>query len=207
MRNSMMFDDHALNIFKAAMPHVHPRMQGGVNLMLQASDLMSTLEEINHPPELSAMEMNPEEHSPEVMLTSIKQVCTPREGEWIDMILNFMNARKIYGAYQDYGSQVLQAAQVNQNRNPFGMFGNLFNAFGGANGFNASNMFNGSNASNAFGGSNGTSGFGGGMMDMFMNFLSPEQRNMFEMMNMMMSTMNMNSNMGNMNSSDATSAF
>lgn len=178
MRNNFLVDDHALNIFKAAMPHVQPQAQTGMNVLLKANELMETIEELTHPGELSAMEINEENHTPEDLLLSIKEVCTPRENEMVDMMLNFFKARKIYTAYQDYGSQVLQAAQVNQNqnqtrgRNPFNM-GNLFGM--GANGFNSANSPT--------------------MMDMIMSLLSPEQRNMFEMMNMMMSTMNMNGSM------------
>lgn len=170
MRNNFLVDDHTLDIFKAALPHVTPQAQGGMNLLLKANELMATIEEVNHPAELSAMEINEEEHTPEVLLESIKQVCTQRENEVVDMMMNFFKARKIYNAYQDYGSQVLQAAQVNpnQNRNPFNM-GNLFGMGGN-----------------------------GSMMDMLMSMLTPEQRNMFDMMNMMMSTMNMNNMAGNM---------
>ena len=176
MSNNFLVDDHTLDIFKAALPHVTPQAQGGMNLLLKANELMATIEEMNHPAELSAMEINEEEHTPEVLLTSIKCVCNQRETEIVDMMLNFFKARKIYSAYQDYGSQVLQAAQVNQNQsqnsNPFNM-GNLF----------------------GMGGS-------GNIMDMLMSFMSPEQRNMFEMVNMMISTMNMSNMDSNMMNSN-----
>lgn len=183
MRNNAIFDNHTQSLFQAALPHIHPQAQTSINVILQANELVNTMQEVYSPPELSTMEINEEEQTPEVLLESIKEVCTPRENEFVDMILNFFKARKIYSAYQDYGSQVLQAAQVNHNRNPFNM-GNLFGMGGHGN--------------------------NGSIMDMLMSFLTPEQRNMFEMMNMMMSTMNMdnmnmgNMNMGNMNGKDST---
>lgn len=125
--NNLRFDSHTIDILQAALPHVSPRMQPSVNLILKANDLMSTLRGLNNPEELSTMELDEETQTPEVLLTSIKPVCNTKENEMIDMVLNFIKAGKLFSAYQNYNSDALHTAEVhgNNKRNaPFGM-GNL----------------------------------------------------------------------------------
>lgn len=171
MRNNLLFDEHTLDIVKAAFPHVDHQTQSGMNLLLKASDLVSSVQDIQNAGELSAMGIQEEgeevNHTdPEALLLSIKEVCNMRENEMVDMCLNVVKAQKIYGAYRNHGPSILHTEEVDSAQ------GNSQNPFS----FNAR----------------------GSLMEMLMSTLSPDQRNTFEMINMMMSTMPHDMNMGNM---------
>ncbi len=116
MRRNQFVDEHTINIFKAALPHVSPQVQSGMNVILKANDLMSTVEEMSNPGELLAMDINSEPKDPEVLLTSIRGACLPGEVEMVDNMLNFMRARKIFNAYQSYNQNILQAAEMDKNK-------------------------------------------------------------------------------------------
>lgn len=120
------FNEHTLSIMQAALPHVNYQAQSSMNVILKANELMSTLSELSSPSDLSAMELDEEQQNPEVLLQSLKPVCNPAENEFIDMILNFMGARRIFSAYQDYTQNVVHSQDVGNNqrnsqRSPFGM--------------------------------------------------------------------------------------
>ena len=112
MKNRFLLDEHMANIFRAAMPHVHPQIQSSMNLLLKANDLMDTIQEASAPSELSTMGLDAEPVNPEELLTSIRPACNSKEMEFVDMILNFLKAGKLYNAYRSYNSEELQAADI-----------------------------------------------------------------------------------------------
>lgn len=116
MSRNQFIDEHMVNIFKAALPHVGAPAQSGMNVLLKANDLMSSVQEISNPGELLAMGLNEEPKDPELLLTSIRGACLPREVETVDMILNFIKARKIFNAYQSYNQNILQAAEMDKSK-------------------------------------------------------------------------------------------
>ncbi len=116
MSRNQFIDEHTINIFKAALPYTRPQMQSGMNVLLKANDLMSTVQEMNNPGELQSMELNSEQRDPEMLLTSIRSACLPAEVEMVDTILNFIKARKIFNAYQSYNQNILQAAEIDKNK-------------------------------------------------------------------------------------------
>lgn len=116
MNRNQFIDEHTLNIFKAALPHVAPQVQSGMNVVLKANELMSTVQDMSSPGELSAMDINNEPKDPELLLTSIRGACYPQEAEMIDNMLNFLRARKIFSAYQSYNQNVLQTAEMDKNK-------------------------------------------------------------------------------------------
>lgn len=119
-------NDHALEILSTALPHVNPQAQNSMNLILKASDLMTSVNDLNQPGDLSACEINEEVQNPEVLLTNLRPVCNRQEGEFVDMILNFFKARKLFSAYENYNSSVLQANELGQkNKNSFGFNSNV----------------------------------------------------------------------------------
>ncbi len=227
MRRNNFFDEHTLDIVKAAMPHVHPRAQGGMKVLLKTSDLMSTIENGGQDEEISAMDLEAWKPEPEELLLSIKEVAYPQESDMLDVILNMFKARKLYSAYQAYSEEILEAQGLGgnnnryRNNNPFNMFNafNPFNMFGmnpgmGPRGNPNRNQANNRNAgrekvtstdantANATSTGNATGNQNGGQMPNFFNFLmsqmSPEQKQTFDMLNMMMN--NMPNNPGNVKS-------
>lgn len=152
MRKNQFIDEHVVNIFQAALPYVGVQAQSSMNVILKANDLMSSMQEISNPGELLAMDIGNEQRDPELLLTGIRSACLPAEVEIVDMMLNFMKARKIFNAYQSYNQNILQTAEMDRNKKNNG---------GERNGF----------------------------MEFLMSQLSPEQRNTFEMLNMVMNSM------------------
>ncbi|MDO5520453.1 MAG: hypothetical protein Q4G58_08175 [bacterium] len=137
MRRNNLFDQHTLDILKAAMPHVHPRAQSEMSVLLKANDLIDTISGQGSNDELSTMDLQNWKADPEELLVSIKDVLNEGETEIADMLLNFMKARRIYSAYQNYSDNILQAQSFGNNqsgnngnrnsnsrRNPFGAMNN-----------------------------------------------------------------------------------
>lgn len=151
MRKNQFMDEHVVNIFKAALPHVGAQTQSSLNVILKANELMSSLQEISNPGELSAMDIGNEQRDPERLLTSIRPACLPAEAEVVDMILNFIKARKIFNVYQSYNQNILKTAEMDRNKR--------------------------------------TNGDRNTFMEFLKSQLSPEQRNTFEMLNMVMNSM------------------
>ncbi len=125
MSKNQFIDEHMTNIFKAALPYVGPQVQSGMNVMLKANELVNTVQDMGNPGELSAMGLNNEPKDPELLLTSIRGACFPREVEMIDMMLNFIKAQKIFHAYQSYNQNILQTAEMDRNRRRNGGRNNL----------------------------------------------------------------------------------
>ncbi len=206
MRRNNFFDQHTLDIFKAAMPHIHPMAQNSVNVLLKANDLISTISGAGREDELSTMDLENWQPNPEEMLLSIKEVLNEGETEMVDMMLNFMKARRIYSAYQSYNENVLQTQAVGGSgnsmgnggrRNPFGMGGMNNRRNNSANRGNNMNSNSNDGQARMQGHNNQAAAMNNGNMQgqNFMNFLmsqlSPEQRKTFEMFNMMMNNMPM----------------
>lgn len=202
MRRNNLFDEHTLDILKVAMPHVHPRAQGGMNVLLKANDLMTTIEHGGQDGEISAMELNEWTPEPEELLLSIKQVANPAENEIVDMMLNFFKVRKLYSAYQTYSDTVLEAQGISKgnggyrrnNMNPFASLFGMNQATNQRNHQNRNQNRNANAARNTSDSSNtmNAAGSKNGQMPNFFNFLmsqmSPEQKQTFDMLNMMMNS-------------------
>ncbi|MDO5291723.1 MAG: hypothetical protein Q4F05_03130 [bacterium] len=156
MRRNNLFDQHTLDILKAAMPHVHPRAQSEMNVLLKANDLIDTISGQGSGDELSTMDLQNWKADPEELLVSIKSVLNEGETEIADMMLNFMKARRIYSAYQTYSDNILQAQSFGNNQsNSYGNnrnSNNRRNPFGPMNNTQRNRNQNNSGATNASGG-------------------------------------------------------
>ncbi len=165
-RNLFQFDEHALAICQTALPHVNIQTQTSMNVILKVNDLVNSIRDLSYTGQLSAMELNEEPPDVEELLTNLKPVCNRQEADFVDMMLNVLSARKLYQAYQDFNEQV-QAAQVSEEDNNHEEHNTSYNRSNGP-----------------FGSNNNTN-----MMEFLMSQLAPEQRNMFEMMSMLMTAM------------------
>ncbi|BBF43901.1 hypothetical protein lbkm_2589 [Lachnospiraceae bacterium KM106-2] len=159
--NNMNISPHTVDLMKAALPYSNYNAQNSMNVLIKATELADSLQDMTTPPDLSSCDIKNQNTNPEELLMNIKPVCTPQESEFVDMLLNFMQARKIYHAYQEYNTtnQVHASDMKNQN-----------------------NSQNNNQQTNT--------GFPRGPLDFLMSQLSPEQRNMFENMRMMINSMN-----------------
>ena len=160
---NMFLSKHTADILKAAFPYVNTNTQSSMNMIIKAAELADSVDEVQKQPVLSSCDINDEPLDAEALLTNVRPVCYPQEMEFVDMILNFIRARKIYHNYQDYASKQVSAAQVHNNNKSRN------------NSFNPMNLFGMNNNVN--------------MMDFLLSQLTPEQRATFDNMSSMMSMM------------------
>lgn len=95
-----MNTQHALEIMKAAMPHLNTSTKNSVELAVKTGELMEAVTSLHTEGQLSACELDNEPIDTEALLVSIQEVCTSTEKETVNMILNFIKAQKLYQTYQ-----------------------------------------------------------------------------------------------------------
>ena len=109
-----------LDILKAALPHVEVQSMRTVQIMVKATELIDTINSRYF--ELSTLNLNEGKGNMEEMLNSIREFCTGKEREIVDMILNVIKAKNLYQTYQ-----MLSSLNFNDDSdtegNPFAEFG------------------------------------------------------------------------------------
>lgn len=95
---------HMIDILRAALPHLNGSTKKPIELAVQASEFFDNLSSLQNTNELSACSFENEPIDVESLLVHIQDVCNESEKEMIHMILNFLNARKIYQAYDAFRS-------------------------------------------------------------------------------------------------------
>lgn len=98
-----MVSDNQLQIIKAAIPYLSNREQQFFSIYVKYIELDHTLKLVSNSDSnsLSACSIGEEPHSTADMLSAIKQYCTEKEKEMIDLISNFLSAYQMYHAYQE----------------------------------------------------------------------------------------------------------
>jgi len=98
-----LVSDNQLQIIKAAIPYLSNREQQFFSIYVKYIELEHTLKLFSNSNTnaLSACSVGDEQHSTAEMLSAIKQYCTEKEKEMIDLISNFFSAYQMYHAYQD----------------------------------------------------------------------------------------------------------
>lgn len=106
-----------MSMLRAAIPYVMPESRHAIEMLLQADALVSTAR--NYPgnqdyplesaefhegesgthPQLPAEKFQPD---PENMLLHIQEFCSPKEADFIQTMLNFIRAGKLYRGYQEF---------------------------------------------------------------------------------------------------------
>lgn len=90
---------HTMNILKAASPYVAAKSRHSVDILLKATELMDSFQN-NDLGDLSACDINNGNGDLEGMLNNVRNFCSVKERDLVDMILNFMKAQKFYHTYQ-----------------------------------------------------------------------------------------------------------
>lgn len=94
---------HSLELMKAALPYMHPRMQKSVEVMSKAEELMSMVQTPGPSSDLSAMSFQATAPaSIEDVLLQIKSVGTKREQEMIDNMTNILRMQKMMQSYRSF---------------------------------------------------------------------------------------------------------
>lgn len=113
-RQFLTMNQHTIELCQAALPYVAPTAQSPMNMLIKATEFADTMEEMRHPPDLSACNVNQQPVDPETLLVNIRPVCNESEAQFVDTILNFLNAGKIYSMYQTYMNAMKQTEEMNQ---------------------------------------------------------------------------------------------
>lgn len=98
-----MVSDNQLQIIKAAIPYLSNREQQFFSVYVKYIELEHTLKLVgdSNSNVLSSCSIGENPNSTSDMLTAIKQYCSEKEKEMIDLISNFLSAYQMYHTYQE----------------------------------------------------------------------------------------------------------
>ena len=147
-----------LSMLRAAIPYASPQSRRAMEIILQADTLIN-LATSRPEPELSSCGLEAAEtnnaiadplSNAEALLMHIREFCTPKESETIQVILNFIHADRLFKNYKDFANahpDMVKAAEVPSD--------------------SSSNSSSSNTSSNV-------------MMEFLMSQLNPEQKTAFE---------------------------
>lgn len=156
---------HAIDIIKAAFPHLDSGTQQSVDLLIKTGELMDSVTASRDPNKVSSLSLSKPNIDIEALLNSIRSVCYEKERELIDMVLNFLRAKNLFDTYSMLSQTMAPGSSDSTNQNGSNMFTNGFMG-----GFN-----NDSNPN---------------MQELLENMLTPEQKSTFDNFSMMFNLMN-----------------
>lgn len=153
--------NHTIELLQTAIPYLNKEKKRTMNIVLKAAEFQSSFYNIENQDELSACDLDETELDMEAMLLDMKRVCSNKENEVLDTIINFLNAQKLYHTYKT-------AASFNSNSSTDSM--NNYAKILGLGGLN-DDMFSDN------------------PMDLIKNFLPPDQKASFDNISMLLSAM------------------
>jgi hypothetical protein len=89
-----------MEMLRAALPYTTGRGRYALDLLLQADTLLNTARS-GASDDLEACEADA---CPEEMLLHMQEFCTPKEADFIQMILNFIKADRLFQNYRDFAA-------------------------------------------------------------------------------------------------------
>lgn len=90
---------HIADLMQAAIPYVNVNQKARMEMLIKASEFVDSFQ-FTQSPELSACDISDETVDYEALLQSLQSVCTSKELELVNTILNFLKTQKIYQTYQ-----------------------------------------------------------------------------------------------------------
>lgn len=109
---------HAMDIMRAAMPHLNTPAKNSVELLIKTGELLETASSLGKEGSLSACSTGNEPIDMEALLLHVQEVCNSTEKETVTMLLNFIKARKLYNTYQSYRGQFSGSLGENEPGTP-----------------------------------------------------------------------------------------
>jgi hypothetical protein len=99
--------NHQLEIIKAAIPYINVSEQRLISVFVKFSELRDTISIFQKPESsIGICSLGTNKGSTLDMLNDIKSVCTNAEKERINLIINFMDATRLYSSYREtYGDE------------------------------------------------------------------------------------------------------
>lgn len=153
--------DHTVVILSTAIPYLNGRSRKSMNMMLKAAEFANSFKDFGRNDELSACDLQPTAIDTENMLLDMKKVCSDKEREFLDVIINFINAQKIYNTYKTIANTSSTSSDGN--------FSNYAKMLG------MSNMYENMGSSSA--------------IDLLKNLLPQEQKESFDNISMLLNAM------------------
>ncbi len=92
---------HTAEIVKAAIPFVDGRTQGMADLFVKVCDLMGSMKAARKPQNLAACGFAFENIDVEGLLAAVRPVCSNRERDIVDRILNLFHMKKMFEMYNN----------------------------------------------------------------------------------------------------------
>lgn len=123
---SKTLDSHTIQMLKAAVPYVDKKTKRSMGIIIQTAELAESLQGSSSE-EISACDLEDEKIDLEAMFGNMRQYCNEKEGELIDLVLNFVKARKLYTSYQSFNAanSTHSSGGTGFNGTPFSSFGNI----------------------------------------------------------------------------------
>lgn len=144
-----MADDnymHTAEIMKAALPYVDVQTKTTMEFMYKLFDFMGSFKNLTKPINMAACGFQNPKINIEGLLNGIRPLCSSKERELVDRILNIFNIKRMYETYNNYMSVLktmpgfegspFGASDLNNESSPFNF-----------NGFDFSTLFNSMNNS------------------------------------------------------------
>lgn len=102
--------ERRMAMLRAALPYTTGPRHQALEMLLQVNTLYHIA---SHPPAENDLEACDMGNQPEDMLLSIREYCTPREADFIQMILNFRKASHLFQSYREFMSNHKDSSQGN----------------------------------------------------------------------------------------------
>jgi hypothetical protein len=160
--------DHTMDLIKAAFPYLDSDSQQSMDFLIKAGEMMSTLRAMQNRNTVTTFSIRKQSIDLEGLLTSVRTVCYEKEREIVDMFLNLIQVKNMFSTYMTLSQTMSSQSDNFEDQSD--------NAGGSSN-------------------SDGSGGLGGmfgnaNMMDMLGNLLSPEQKDTFESLSMLLNATN-----------------
>lgn len=99
-----MPDEHSMNLLKAILPYLKPPMKDSVKACIQIFEIRKTMERLSQEEEeLAACSPNAQDASIYDIFQTLREYCTPKEAETMDMLINFTQMAKLYRDFEATG--------------------------------------------------------------------------------------------------------
>ncbi|MFU0826781.1 MAG: NR LBD domain-containing protein [Lachnoclostridium sp.] len=106
---------HAIEILKAAFPHLDSDTQQSAEIIVKTGELMEAVHRYRQRNRITAYHFKRNNVDIEALLTSIRSVCYDQEREFVDTILNIIKAKNLYDTYTAYASAMANQSDNTEN--------------------------------------------------------------------------------------------
>ena len=169
-----VINNQQMQIIKTAIPYLNYELQRQIAVVIKFLELKNTFQIYNNNNFNKIQALNLMSHPKESMLQSVRTVCSDDNKNLIDIIINILNINKLMNTYKNLQAQKSSQKQEQSISND----NNSSETISTEEETNTANNTIDSNSS-----STSNPNFS---LDMLKNMLSPEQRNMFDMLSMLM---------------------